>query len=51
MSKFKYRIRKILHNGKIEEKEIIIRASEKLDALAKIQMMYPDYEYEFIATV
>lgn len=52
MSKFKYLVTQILPNGKVNSHEVIIRATEKLDARAKIEMMYPFPEYEclFIET-
>lgn len=45
MSKFKYLITKLQDNGEIWTHEVIIKANEKLDALAKIQQMYPPPEY------
>lgn len=52
MSKFEYKITKILQGGKIWEHNIIIRANEKLDARAKIDEIFPEPEYicEFIRT-
>lgn len=52
MSNFKYIVTKILEGGEIWKHEVIIRANEKLDARAKIDMMYPSPEYEckFIET-
>lgn len=53
MSKFKYKIIQILESGKTLENFVTITAHEKLDARAKIEMMYPSPEYkcEFIGTV
>lgn len=46
MAKFRYLITKIQDNGEIWEHEVIITANEKLDALAKVQQMYPPPEYK-----
>lgn len=50
MAKFKFKLTKIT-SGKVEEHEVTIRANEKLDAFAKIQEMFPDYDVTFIGTV
>lgn len=52
MSKFEYKITKIGENGIIWTNYVIIRANEKLDALAKIEEMFPTPQYskQFIQT-
>lgn len=52
MSKFEYKVTKILNGGKIWTHNIIIRANERLDARAKIEQIFPspEYECEFLQT-
>lgn len=53
MSKFEFKVTKILPAGKVWEHNIIIRADEKLNAFAKIEQIFPrpEYEYVFIGPV
>lgn len=46
MAKFKFKLTKITQDG-VEEHEVIIKSNEKLDAVAKVEMMFPDYEVHF----
>lgn len=52
MAKFEYKITKILNGGKIWTHFIIVRAADKLEALATIEQMFPpkEHEYQFIGT-
>lgn len=52
MNKFEFRVTKYLAGGKIWTHNIIVRASEKLEARAKIEQIFPspEYKYEFIQT-
>ena len=53
MCKFKFKIIQFINSTEQTEKEIIIRAINKLDAFAKIRDMYPSPEYhiKFLETV
>lgn len=52
MTKFEYKITKLQENGELWTHYICVRASDKLDALAKIEQMFPadEYEHDFIET-
>lgn len=53
MCKFKFKIVEFINSTEQTEKEIIIRAYNKLDAFAKITDMYPSpkYHIKFLETV
>lgn len=52
MSKFEFKVTRLLDGRKIWTELVTIRANEKLDARAKIEQMFPRPEYncEFLQT-
>lgn len=52
MAKFEYKITRLVDGGKTWTHYIIVRASDKLEARARIEEMFPSdkHEYEFIGT-
>ena len=44
MSKFEFKVTKLLNGGKVWVHNVIIRANEKLDARAKIEEIFPSPE-------
>ena len=52
MAKFEFNVTKLLNGGKVWKHLITIRATDKLEARAKIEQIFPSPEYicDFVQT-